>query len=677
MSLPLRAIVLAVSLSLLAGCDDSESPAVTSGGAPAGAPVVDPGKAVAKANELVGTWYREGATEDTLGLEFGADGKLTVLIAEGSRAPSQQTVDYTLLDDGRLRLTLPGSPGTTQVFQCNRNGSALTIALETSGFADGVVEGTYTRLSGKTIVARFAEVKQEKQDQQVAAAKKVAEFLGQPGLAIVPADGGGPGSLRIALNVKGGPDTWTGTSFLEVAGTTYERQAQLTLSPPDPRSGALMTITCLLGPVTGPPGARPAQPEQLPFAVEMKGETLEIRDGAGRVMRIDREASDKLAAAYAEGVRKQREMIDAAHAKLGALVLAELPQPNNPRPQRFALMRVPDQDLYQLADLRNASGPLMASSFLAQLSLVLQNGETFLASPQRPGQAFRITGDTGALVLEQIANNLATPLTITKTLTAEQLAAHRAQVAALVAGLKEKPLSLVGQFYQSYTYENGYVRPIRLELSSADGKTLAGTMHSDAMAQSLPVRGTISESVLGLVLNFEAVKNAQIVRFEEGGTFTASLDLEEGKPVVVGQVKPGDGANRLELAAPSPQRTEALRKQLEAHLAAGGVFKWARTGNTGGSNEMLSLTLQSDGQGNLTGTGGFRRSTAPLTGKITTEEGFVMLELSIPETPPKTVASGTMRLWVVPYGETFYLSGVGHWAPAKEARFVCYGPAAQ
>lgn len=665
--------VLALSIVFLTGCGDSD-PSATAAPAAGAAVAADRGVAVSKASELAGAWYRDGAADGTVGLEFAPDGKLTVLIADGRPAPSQQTVDYALLEDGRLRLTLPGNASMTQVLQCNRNGSTLTIALETSGFADGMVEGSYTKLAGQTIAARYAQVRQENEQRLAALVEKVREFLNQPDLVMVPTDASP--AVPVALNVKGGPDVWTGSAILAGNNMAYEREARIGLDPFEPNSNKPLTLRCQLGGLIGPPGLRPVQPEQIVFTVESKGDTLDIRDGTARTLRIDKNTSDKLSGAYAEAVRKQRERIAAAHAKLGALVLAELRQPNNPRPRRIALMRMPDKDLYRFADLRNATGPLLANHFVGDLSLVLQNDETFLASPQMPGQAYRVSSEGSGLKLELIANNLATPLTITRSFTAEQLAAKRAEIASFVAGLKQKPLSLVGQFYQSYTYENGYVRPIRLELSSPDGKSLAGTMHSDAMAQSLPIRGTIGESVLGLILNFEVAKpGAQVVRFEEGGTFTASLDLEDGTPMVVGQVKPGDGSNRLELAPPSPQRTAELQKQLENHLAAGGTFKWARTGNTGGSNEVLTLTLQSDNSGALTGTVGFRRSTAPLTGKVTTEEGIVVLDLTIAETPPKSVATGTMRLWVVPYGDTFYLSGIGRWAPKNEARFICYGPA--
>ena len=487
---------------------------------------------------------------------------------------------------------------------------------------------------------------------------------------IVPIDGSP--AFRAALNLTGGPDVWTGKAIIEGNNMAYEREAQVGLDPFDPSANRPITVRCQLGALTGPPGVRPVQPEQIVFTVESKADGLEIRDGAARALRHDKDVSGKLADAFAEAVRKQRERIDAAHAKLGALILAELRQ--GIRPQHVALMRVPEKDAYQFADLRNSAGPLMANSFRGELPLVLQNEEVFLGSPQMGGQSFRVLSDGNALKLESIANNMATPLTVTRTFTAEQLAAKRAEVASFVAGLKEKPVTLLGQFYQSYTYENGYVRPIRLDLSSPDGKALAGTLHSDAMDQSLPIRGTINESVLGLILSFEPAAAVRIPRFEEGGTFTASLELEEGKPTLLGQVKPGDGANRLELALPSPQRTAELKKQLEDHLAAGGTFKWARTGNTGGSNEVLSLTLQSSG-GALTGTAGFRRVTAPLSGKITTEDGIVMIDVTIPETQPKAPASGTMRLWVVPYGDTFYLSGIGRWAGNDQVRYVCYGPA--
>ena len=69
-------VALVVGFSLFVGCDNTSETA--SPGTDTKAKVADAGKPVAKADQLLGSWFRQGETADPVGLEFASDGKVMV-----------------------------------------------------------------------------------------------------------------------------------------------------------------------------------------------------------------------------------------------------------------------------------------------------------------------------------------------------------------------------------------------------------------------------------------------------------------------------------------------------------------------------------------------------------------------------------------------------------------------
>lgn len=682
-------LVIVFSLAGCDGCDGGRPPTADAGGTPVApgnsAVAADPGKP-ASADQLAGAWFRidDPASEtrygavDTIGVEFAPDGRLALIGRPmGREAPVEVTVKYTKLEDGRIRLTTDASALISSVMQCNLNGDTLTITPETSSQALGFDGGQFQRLpKGKTIVARYRERVQEQQAEAAALGQKLDAFLKQPNLAIVPAEGGGVGSTRIALNLKPNGGSYAGTAYLTVADTTFERQAQLYAQPQNQPP----TVTVNLGPVTGPPGAKPMQQETLTFAASAgKDGAIALRDDRAQALRVDADATKQLTDAYAAGIKKQRDVLDAFHAKLGMLVLAEgEARPNQP-PQRVALLRVPDKDQYVLAAYQGSEATLMPAHFTQPYVVMLHQGEALLVSPQT-NQILSILGEGTDRRFEGMVNGTPTRAKITQTMTLDDLKARQAAIKTFLDGMKATPVALVGQYYESYTYDQGKVTPSRLELSSPDGKTLAGTYQGECYGAEFPVSGEATPTLLGLAVKYVAPANYKRpdARFVESFPCTAIVDLADGKPTLTGRFQNGDGAGRLELRpADDGTRAAALRKQFDAALASGGAFKWARTGSTGASSEMLTITLKpGDSAGTLTGTGGFRRATSPITGTIAEDKGQLVIDLTVPETtPPKTPGSGKVRLWVLPYGDQIYLSGYREWKGDQGKTFVCFGTA--
>ena len=184
-------ILTTAVLLTLSGCGESgEKPAAAPVGAAArGAAkeVEQPlkGRDVSRASELVGVWMRTSEGE-LLGLEFLKNDQVIVTLGRGS-PPAAMTMNYTLLDGGRLSLVAGG--GATTLYQTTRNKDMLELTPETAG-AGSRPQRFLKLASGQTLTdglkARAAELDQER----MARAQALGRLLKQEGLIIRPPEGG-------------------------------------------------------------------------------------------------------------------------------------------------------------------------------------------------------------------------------------------------------------------------------------------------------------------------------------------------------------------------------------------------------------------------------------------------------------------------------------------------------
>jgi hypothetical protein len=665
----------------LAGCNDDS--ASTGGGT---TPVAEATTPVADASGLNGSWYRTTppVADEPVGVEFSGGKRASFVLSDGGPQVGEITFDYELLDGGRIRLTAAGNPMATMVMVAKQNGSTLTLEPETRNDLLDLAGGTFAKLpAGQSIAARHAERIKEVAAERAALRDKLVQHLGQGGFAIVPADGGGVGSFRAALDLKpASAGQWNGTAYHAAGDLTVAREAAMGVANgPDGNAAVIVQ----LGAVTGPPGAPPLRPEQFVFVAGGSPDAITLT-GEGRTLKVDPQVGQTLTEQYAAAVKKQREAIDAFHQSLGHFVTleGELAPPNAPPTARkteakFALLRVADQDVYQFASY-NARTPLVPAAMGRRATVLLAQGKPILRTDAN--ELFVPASDGSADAMDVQASGQVGRLKMTRRMTAEQLAAHQQKLEAFVKQMSTQPLALTGWFNQSVGYDNGYLRPARLTLNCADGKTLAGTYHCDGIAMDLPITGEIAPTMLGLVMKVVVPRApAGTVpggAMDESGTFTLECLLDGDRPVVTGRVNPGDGNNRIELSTPSPDSAKALRDQLLAHLSAGGKFAWAKTGSTGGSDEVLGLTLRDAGNGKLEGAAAFRRDrTGPLTGTISEADGMLVIQVAVAATEgdARPVATGPMTLYVIPNGETFHLSGHSTWDKQDRRRYVSYAPA--
>lgn len=649
---------------VLAGCGDGGS------GADGVAPVA--GKPVTRASQLEGTWFRRGdlSSDHLVGIEVVPGGGTITFVSAGARGMQEVTFPFVLLEGGRIRVTHPQYPTESQVAVIKVDGSALALEPETKSRAIGMIAAEFDKLSGKTLRQRLEERIVEIQAEREAMRQDLAAFLRQPHLVLVP-DGGA--AARIAIDATG-PDGLV--AYQRVGATVIARRAQLGI---DTAEDGSPVAGLQLGMVLGPPGA-----------VDISGELIRLtprRVGGNRIaiasmsatLRDDSALHASLARDYDALLQARRQIIDAFHAKVGHFLFLESP-PGNPNvaPEQLAFLRIEDEDAYRVASLR-ANNLLMPGSFSGAAVIQLANDEPRLRTNTH--QVFADPDDpTGAFI---VASRAGTERFVTlNRLTRDELAERRAGLNALIEKMKTQPLHLVGAYQSS---ERGYLRPARFSLASPDGKALLGTFHSDGIALELPATGEVEESMLGLVFKVAVPRPSPHVvpggTFTEAGTFTLDLELEGDSFKVTGRVQPGDRTNRITLAPPSTASLAALRGLFRDHLQAGGRFVWDRTGSTGGSDEVLSLTLGADGDADrVTGTVGFRRDqTAPVVGRLLEADGLLVLDLTVqarPDARGRPGVAGPMRLYVTPIEETFQLSGHSTWTDQTRTRYVSYAPAA-
>jgi hypothetical protein len=666
------ALGAALALAIFVGCDnDSESAAGGGSGASSDAPAAaaDPGKPVAKADQLLGSWFRQGVLEDPIGVEFASDGKVMIYGRGGGAKVGAVTLNYTMLEGGgRLRLALPGSEGLGTTATVNVNGNVLTLKEEAVSEMFQLGEGTYEKLpAGKTVVARAQERVKERQAEQAEIEKKLDEWLGKPGLAIVPEDNA-PGGFRLGIDLKKVQGSWQGTAYHEgVNDIVFQRKVNVFSTRLMDDQGQGNEVVVNVGQVVAPPGARQLEGETFKFnATAGKGGEI-VMNGQGRSLVHDPSVLRGLTEKYELALKKQRELIDGFFARLGAFAIYEgdMQYPNagaNARPNvyRVAMMRVKDKDQYMLAEMR-PSLVLTAASFNRPIGVEVYEGKPLL---RNQGELYFIAEDdkgSGPVTLQVQANGMVGRLTPTKSMSFEQLDAHRAKVAAFLDGMSKQPLVLYGHHDEAIGYEHSDIQPMRVSLSCPDKKTLKGTCYAGKFQLEAPVTGQVTETLLGLIMEFtipdQRLPSGQVAL---RGKATGELSLENDQPRLVGKIMPGDANNLLLLEHASAERTKKDRELLESHLAKGGAFLHGHAGSTPITGAPITLILKSGDGGKLSGTAGFPRNVSgPVTGTIGEDSGHVIVDLDVPAaTVARYAPQGCkIRLTMVPFTNGWALIG--------------------
>ena len=194
---------LAVGIAI-SGCGSKDSSGGASSGEDASRPLS--GSPLSKPTQLVGTWFAVTEGGGFEGLEFTKEGK--ALLGDGSAGI---TVDYSLLEGGRLSLAAPG--GVTTVFETTLSGDQLELNGKGSLLLEGGTQRFRRLKPGETIADAQKERRAARAKAYQERVAALQTFLKQPGLVLAFADAGGAGPGPIALDVQPNASGFAGKAW--------------------------------------------------------------------------------------------------------------------------------------------------------------------------------------------------------------------------------------------------------------------------------------------------------------------------------------------------------------------------------------------------------------------------------------------------------------------------------
>lgn len=126
---------------LISACTKSDTPSEPAAASPK---TNSPGKKIKDPDQLVGTWFHVGKSqqffgEDIVGIEFLKGGKMLLTGASGNSV----TWDYSFQQEGRISVSM----GATDIWTCSTNGDRLTVEPA----SEPGEKYEYRRLSGQSI----------------------------------------------------------------------------------------------------------------------------------------------------------------------------------------------------------------------------------------------------------------------------------------------------------------------------------------------------------------------------------------------------------------------------------------------------------------------------------------------------------------------------------------------
>jgi len=184
----------------LTGCGGGDAPASDS---------TQPleGRELSKAGQITGTWMRLSPGE-FVGFEFLKDGKVLATLGSLGRTT---TLDYSVLDGGRLSLVAPG--GATTVFAAKIDGDLMELSRE-GGTGNGASQRFRRVPSGQTLVAAVQEHAAALETQRQRRQAALARLLGADDLVITRSGDTGPAAV-LSLKIEPRPSEIGGTLVMD------------------------------------------------------------------------------------------------------------------------------------------------------------------------------------------------------------------------------------------------------------------------------------------------------------------------------------------------------------------------------------------------------------------------------------------------------------------------------
>jgi hypothetical protein len=619
-----------LGLLLLTGCGKSESSSSESDSSASAEPV-------SNESQLVGTWF-QAAEQDLTGVEFGKDGKATLMLGSDNDGEILQavTMDYSVLEGGRVRMVVPR--GQTVVFNCEISGDKLMLDPETRMM--GLIgKSVFTRLKGQTVAQALRASAQEAQRKRQALVESVQQLLGRPNLVLSSSD---PkiNLSRYALELKGSASSWRGVIYSEY-NPPLKRDVTATVQL---GKGDVPRVILSLGNVIGPVGEGARNPMTITLVAEGEGEAMKLHDH-GLALNSDDKIHAAIVANY-DSIQKQREQAVEKFAdqfKMYCQLEGELTYPNNPngRPVqvRMGLLRVEGKPAFAMADLRNNSNPL-PNVFNQPAVVQWENNKPMLSLPYLQG--LLEPGEEGEVIGK--LNGMNAKLKITQILSKEELTQRTADTTKFLDQQLARGVELSGPAMINST--KPYPMPLYIKLKSKGQRQLGGSVSILHLGGEYELEGSAAPTLLGATITLKSTKNIKhsgTGLLGRGRDFNLDLMWVDGKPQITGKQSGFQGAT-VELSPVDTDRLAADQAQMQSLLEKGVTFAKVNLGVTG----TFSGDTQNPAQG------------AEVSGEMSQSDGFVFLKLQkSPGTDARNrpTPAATYWLWAMNDGEQMNLGG--------------------
>ncbi len=165
------------------------------------------GRQLTKAGQLTGTWMRLSPGE-FVGFEFLKDGKVLATLGSLGRTT---TLDYSVLDGGRLSLIAPG--GATTVFGATIDGDLMELSRE-GGAGNGATQRFRRVPSGQTLAAAVQEHAAALEAERQRRLAALTQLLAADDLVISKSGSSGPSAV-LALKINHRQSAIDGTLVMD------------------------------------------------------------------------------------------------------------------------------------------------------------------------------------------------------------------------------------------------------------------------------------------------------------------------------------------------------------------------------------------------------------------------------------------------------------------------------
>lgn len=618
---------LMLCTTLLVGCggsDDSNSSAAP--GASANPPSAQ--IPVSTNSQLVGSWYRNDAKAEPslLGMEFTADGKALLYSANGQTV----TLDYSVMDGGRLRLNAPN--GQTMLFDCKVDSQALKLTAQ--GDALFAVAEFHRLASDQNIPqARKDELAAIAHQREVDLAD-IQSILKQPKLvlATINADDASNG---VALDITGDAGNYQGGAYVKNGDDATLRRVAVSIQPATDQSDS--SVNVILGDVVGPIGQENLAPQTITVNLDRSGGTPAL---ASKSVTIKSNASayDAITAHY-QSVEQQREAkIDKAIAPLGAYtrITGEFAYPNNPNSSfkvDFGLLRVAGKRLFKAANLQNKSDPAV-SDFNMDAGVQLKGDEVLIVCPALNIAMKPVVGADGKLSLAGQYGNYNLPdAPVALTLTQEQLDAINGRIQDFLTKQLPAGIELTGYMLKNSKADLPCPVMFSFKGSGTDITGINEVLHLDGSYNLAAQPKVTLTSVLIPYKSTSILKRGPSTLFSRGRDGTIRINFLNEQPVCDGDLHGSFEVGPAQLVLTTAETLAAQKQKLSGILAGGATF--VCTDPIQPRRDPPSISVKLDpATGQVTGTisKGFSFAIHPgaVSGQFKEQDGMLVLDLTQP-----------------------------------------------